>query len=118
MENFKRVTSSMLGLPMVIVVLLLGNKYVIDVALAIVALISLHEYFNSFSKNYKPIQWFGYLAAISISFIHLVSTDMLFRIIALSIPFIIAILFIELIIKNLKISVVDVCSINCRFRTW
>ena len=31
MENFKRITSSLLGLPMVIVVLLFGNKYVIDV---------------------------------------------------------------------------------------
>ena len=56
MENFKRITSSLLGLPMVIVVLLFGNKYVIDVALAVVALISLHEYYNSFSKNYKTIQ--------------------------------------------------------------
>lgn len=108
MENFKRITSSLLGLPMVIVVLLLGNKYVIDVALAVVALISLHEYYNSFSKNYKPIQWLGYLLAICISFIHLVPTDMLFKIISLGIPFIVAILFIELILRNLKISIVDI----------
>lgn len=108
MENFKRITSSLLGLPMVIVVLLFGNKYVIDVALAVVALISLHEYYNSFSKNYKPIQWLGYLLAICISFIHLVPTDMLFKIISLGIPFIVAILFIELILRNLKISIVDI----------
>ena len=108
MENFKRITSSLLGLPMVIVVLLFGNKYVIDVALAVVALISLHEYYNSFSKNYKTIQWLGYLLAICISFIHLVPTDMLFKIISLGIPFIVAILFIELILRNLKISIVDI----------
>ena len=108
MENIKRITSSLLGLPMVIVVLLFGNKYVIDVALAVVALISLHEYYNSFSKNYKPIQWLGYLLAICISFIHLVPTDMLFKIISLGIPFIVAILFIELILRNLKISIVDI----------
>ena len=108
MENLKRVTSSVLGLPMVVVVLLLGNKYVIDVALAVVALISLHEYFNAFSKNYKPIQWLGYLAAIGIAFIHLVDTDMLFKIISFSIPFVIAILFIELVIKDLKISIIDI----------
>ena len=108
MENFKRITSSLLGLPMVIVVLLFGNKYVIDVALAVVALISLHEYYNSFSKNYKTIQRLGYLLAICISFIHLVPTDMLFKIISLGIPFIVAILFIELILRNLKISIVDI----------
>ena len=64
MENLKRISSALLGLPMVIVVLLLGNKYVIDVALSVVALISLHEYFNAFSNNYKPIQWLGYLLYI------------------------------------------------------
>ena len=82
--DIKRLSSAILGLPMVIVVILLGNKYVIDVALAVVALISLHEYYNSFSKNYKPIQWLGYLLAICISFIHLVPTDMLFKIISLT----------------------------------
>ena len=108
MENLKRVSSALLGFPMVIVVLLFGNKFVIDVALAIVALISLHEYFNAFSKNYKPIQWLGYLLAICISFIHLVPTDLLFKIIALGIPFVVAILFIELILRNLKVSIVDI----------
>ena len=48
--DLKRVSSAVLGLPMVIIVLLLGNKYVIDLALAIVAVIALHEYFNAFSK--------------------------------------------------------------------
>ena len=44
--DFKRLSSALLGLPMVIVVLLFGNKYVIDVALSIVAVISLHDYKN------------------------------------------------------------------------
>ena len=66
--DLKRLSSAILGLPMVIIVLLLGNKYVIDVALSIVAIISLHEYYNAFSK-YKPIKWIGYLACILIAFI-------------------------------------------------
>ena len=44
--DFKRVTSALLGFPIVVVVLLLGNKYVIDVTMAIVAIISLQEYFK------------------------------------------------------------------------
>ncbi len=105
--DIKRITSALLGLPMVIVVLLLGNKYIIDIAISVIAIIALHEYFNAFSK-YKPVKWLGYLIALSICFIHIFPTDILFKIISLSIPIIITILFIQLIIKDLKISIIDV----------
>ena len=105
--DFKRVSSAVLGLPMVIIVLLLGNKYVIDVALAIVAVIALHEYFNAFSK-YKPIKWIGYLSAISISLIHIIPEDMLLKTIALAIPVIVIVLFMQLVINNMKISIIDI----------
>lgn len=105
--DIKRVTSALLGLPMVIVVLLFGNKYVIDVAMAIVAIISLQEYFNAFSE-YKPIKWIGYLAAFLICFIHLVPQEQLFSYIGISIPIIIVALFIELVINDLKISIIDI----------
>ncbi len=105
--DLKRVTSALLGLPMVIIVLLLGNKYIIDVALSIVAIISLQEYFNAFS-SYKPIKWLAYLFAIGISCIHLITQEQLFSIISLSIPVVIVALFIELVIKDLKINVIDI----------
>ena len=105
--DLKRVTSALLGFPIVVIVLLLGNKYVIDVALSIVAIITLQEYYNAFSK-YKPIKWIGYLAAFSICFLHLIPTEQLFTYISLSIPFIIVTLFIQLVIKDLKISIIDI----------
>lgn len=105
--DIKRVTSALLGLPMVIVVLLLGNKYIIDVAMAIVAIISLQEYFNAFS-SYKPIKWIGYLTAVLICFIHLIPQEYLFNYIGLSIPFVIVAVFIELVIKDLKINIIDI----------
>ena len=105
--DIKRVTSALLGLPMVIIVLLFGNKYVVDVAMAIVAIISLQEYFNAFHE-YKPIKWIGYLVAFLICFIHLIPTEHLFSYIGLAIPVIIVALFIELIIKDLKISIIDI----------
>ena len=106
--DIKRLSSAILGLPMVIIVLLFGNKYVIDVALAIVTLIALHEYYNAFSNKYKPIKWIGYIFAFMICFIHLVEEEVLLKIIALLVPIIIAVLFIELIIKNMKISIIDI----------
>jgi len=105
--DIKRVTSALLGLPIVMIIILLGNKYVIDVALSIVAIISLHEYYNAFNK-YKPIKWIGYLSAFLICFIHLIPTEQLFYYIVLYIPFIIIALFIELIIKDLKINIIDI----------
>lgn len=106
--DLKRVTSALLGFPLVIAVILLGNKYVIDMVLAIVALISLNEYYNAFeNKQHKPIKWIGYLCAVLIAFIHFIPTDKLFYYIGLSIPVLITILFTELIIKDLKISVTD-----------
>lgn len=105
--DWKRLSSAILGLPMVIIVLLFGNKYLIDIAMAIVAIISLQEYFNAFSK-YKPIKWIAYLLAGLISFIHFIPEEQIFTYIGLSIPFVIVILFIELIIKDLKISIIDI----------
>ena len=105
--DIKRVTSALLGLPMVIIVLLFGNKYIIDVAMAVVAIISLQEYFNAFSE-YKPIRWLGYLFAFLICFIHLVPHEQLFSYISISIPVIIVALFIELVIKDLKINIIDI----------
>jgi len=105
--DIKRVSSALLGLPMVIIVLLFGNKYIIDVAMTIVAIISLQEYFNAF-KEYKPIKWIAYVVTFLICFIHLVPQEQLFSYIGLLIPVIIVILFIELIIKDLKISIIDI----------
>ena len=106
--DIKRLTSALLGFPLVIIVILLGNKYVIDMVLAIVALISLNEYYNAFeNKQHKPIKWIGYLCAVLIAFVHFIPTEQLFYYIGLSIPVIITILFIELIIKDLKINVTD-----------
>lgn len=105
--DIKRVTSALLGFPLVIIVILLGNKYVIDTVLAIVALISLNEYYNAFGNKHKPIKWIGYLCAILIAFVHFIPTEQLFYYIGLSIPVIITILFVELIIKDLQINVTD-----------
>ena len=40
--DIKRITSALLGLPLVVIILVFGNKYVVDIAFAIVAAMSLH----------------------------------------------------------------------------
>lgn len=55
--KMKRILTGVIGLPIVALILAFGNKYIIDVVFAIVALISIHEYFSAIEKQYKPAKW-------------------------------------------------------------
>ena len=70
--DIKRVTSALLGFPLVVIILTLGNKYVVDIFLALVAMLGMQEYFNAVSKESKPVRWIGYLSCLSIAFVHII----------------------------------------------
>ena len=53
MENMKRITSALLGFPLVLAIFIIGNKQVVDVALAIIAVLAMSEYFNAVEKVAK-----------------------------------------------------------------
>ena len=55
--KLKRILSGIIGFPIVALILIYGNIYVIDVVFALVALITIHEYFNSFKEKHKPVRW-------------------------------------------------------------
>lgn len=55
--KLKRILSGLIGLPIVALILIYGNIYVIDVLFALVALIVIYEYFNSFKSENKPVKW-------------------------------------------------------------
>ena len=55
--KLKRILTGVIGLPIVALILIFGNKYIIDAVFAIVALISIHEYFSAIEKQYKPVKW-------------------------------------------------------------
>lgn len=84
--NVKRITSALLGLPLVIIILVLGNKYIVDIAFAIIASMSLHEFFNALKKEAKPVIWIGYLAATLIAFIHIIPLQHAITIVSVLIP--------------------------------
>lgn len=70
--DIKRITSGLLGFPLVLIILLIGNKIVVDIALAIIAMLAMNEYFNAVSKVAKPVRWLGYVSCISIALIHII----------------------------------------------
>ena len=70
--DIKRVTSALLGFPLVVIVLTLGNKYIVDIFLALVAMLGMQEYFNAVSKESKPVRWIGYLSCLAIALVHII----------------------------------------------
>lgn len=55
--DLKRITTALLGFPVVVAILLIGNIYIVDIALAIVAMLAIDEYFNAITKVSKPVRW-------------------------------------------------------------
>ena len=93
--DVKRITSGLLGFPLVVIIFLIGNKYIVDVLLAIVAGLGIYEYFKAISKVCKPVRWVGYLSCLSIALIHLIQQSKLNIVVTLSVPTILLILFFE-----------------------
>ena len=106
--NIKRITSGLLGFPLVLVILLIGNKYVVDVALSLIALLAMDEYLNAISKVSKPVKWLGYLSCLSIALMHLIPSEYLNLIITLAIPAILIILFAQVVATEMKTSFKDI----------
>ena len=106
--DIKRITSGLLGFPLVLIVLIIGNVYVVDVALAIIAILAMDEYFNAISKIAKPVRWIGYLSCVSIALIHVIPEPYLLHTAILAIPTLLLILFIQVIITEMKTNFKDV----------
>ena len=106
--DIKRITSGLLGFPLVLIILLIGNKYVVDIALAIIALLAMNEYFNAVQKVAKPVRWLGYLSCFSIAIIHIVPEEYLNTVVTLAVPTILLILFAQVIATDMKTSFKDI----------
>lgn len=105
--KIERILTGLIGFPIVAAVLIFGNIYIIDILFAIVAIMSIHEYFTAFKNKAKPITWIGYLFCALIAFVHAIPPQYILVVIGMLIPLILLILFLQVIITNMKITVVD-----------
>lgn len=106
--NIKRFITTAIGLPFVIAVLLLANKYIMDIIMAMVATIGIYEYSKCCKGKSNIISWVGYLCAISIAFIHIIPVEILELIKLAGIPTLLIVLFLHAIISNMKINLSDI----------
>ncbi len=107
--NMKRVLTAVIGFPIVVAVLLFSNKYIVDVLIAAIAVIAMHEYIKcAANKEIKIIKWISYLSVLGIAFIHLIPANLYMNILLFAIPVILLILFFHVIVTNMKITLKDV----------
>lgn len=110
--DIKRLASALLGFPLVVIILTFGNKYVVDILLAGIALLAMQEYFNAIQKKCKPVRWLGYISCIFIALIHIIlehtSRDIVNKILLLIVPMLMLISFSQIIITNMKTNFKDI----------
>ena len=106
--KLKRILTGVIGFPIVALILIFGNKYIIDVLFAVVAEISMYEYFHAIEKKYKPVKYLGYILAALIAFIHIIPMAIWSKILSMLLPTSIVILFINIIVTSMKIEPKDI----------
>ncbi len=106
--NIKRVLSGIILFPIFAIVLIFGNKYLVDVFISIVAIMTLHEFYKAFKGKAKPIQWPGYVTAALISFIHLIPNEYILPSITLIILLNVLVLFAQVVVTSMKRNITDI----------
>ena len=106
--KLKRVLSGLIGFPIVALIFIYGNKYIIDAFIGIISIIAMYEYLKCLSVDYKPVKWVAYIPCLLISFLHAIPKEYLLTTIAVSISLIVALLFMKVIASNMKTSISDI----------
>lgn len=109
-ETIKRTITAVIGFPLIAVVLIYSNPLIFNIFSAIIACISMYEYFKCFKASGKanPSQYLGYICCILIVFINFIDTNSLYKIMLVILPVSILVLFAELVVSNGKKDVKDV----------
>lgn len=108
--NVKRILSALIGFPLVVVIFIFANNICMDVAVSILSIICMYEYFKCFgqSKKYNPSSWLGYIVSVLIAFESFVSQDIVKNIMISMIPISILALAVELVFSKGKKNIVDI----------
>ena len=105
----KRLLSAVVLLPIVLIVFILGNTYVVDIFVSLIAIRCIYELFHAFEqKGHHPVKWIGYLAAVATAFIHILPKQYALITIAAIIPISILLLFALVLTKKTKTDVIDI----------
>ena len=106
--NVKRILTTVVGLPLVVLFIIYANTLFMDILLTIVALIAMHEYITCCSsKEEKVIKWIAYLSCFFILVFYMVPS-MWYLIFICGVPLLLIILFSHIIFTDGRITFPDV----------
>ena len=98
-----RIITAVLGIPLVIILLLLGGTW-LKLAMLVLSCIALYEMYHVMRENYKPIKWLGYgIIGMYYLFFEWVQNYFL-----IFIGLIVVLLLTVMVIKYPKYSIIDV----------
>ena len=106
--NLKRILTSLIGFPLVVLLVVLGTTPIINFVIMLIAMICMNEYFNVIKKICNPIKWVGYLSTIIIFLVSFISKEMIYKFILYSNSIILLVLFSHIILTDMKYTFKDV----------
>lgn len=106
--SIKRLLSGIILFPIFALIIIFGNKYLVDIFISIIAIMSLHEFYKAFKGKANPIQWPGYITAGLISCIHLIPGEYVLPVITLIILINVLVLFTQVVVTNMKRNIEDI----------
>ena len=106
--DLKRILTAIIGFPLVVLLIAFGTAQIINFAIMLITIICMYEYFNVISKICTPIKWMGYVSTVIIFLISILSAKVIKMVLLFSIPTIILILFLHVILADMKITFKDV----------
>lgn len=107
--SLKRFLTGIIGFPIVLAIMVLGNKYLIDFLMAIVSCIAIYEYSKcAKKKNINVVSWIGYLSSFIIAILHIFPQKLILVTISIIFPLLIFVLLLNVIITEMKITFKDI----------
>ena len=103
----KRYLTALVGTPIIVLLLLYSNKYVMDAIWGVIAIMAIYEVLKCLSKKYKPVYWLGFLACLIIPFIHVIEFETLKNVLLLLPVGLLTIMFIQVVLTKMETSYTD-----------
>ena len=106
--KLKRILSGLIGFPIIALIFIYGNTYIIDAFIGIISIIAMYEYLKCLSVDYKPVKWIAYIPCLLIPFLHVIPKEYLLTTVGALRALVVAVHFMKVIASNMKTSISDI----------
>ena len=105
--DLKRISSAFIVTLALAIILLIQNNIITGILFMLITIVAMDEYLKAISKVCKPIKWLGYISCIIVAIVNIIPKQYLSSILMFTIPFVVLILFAQVIATNMKTTFKD-----------